>query len=71
MKTRFDYINEALAVIALREESIGRILSSDTGFELFRNSSAERFNAMYMLRKKLHDKHIHYLECENLIVEIM
>lgn len=71
METRFQHIDEALTAITLREESIGRILSSETGLELCNHAIGERSQKMYRLRVRLHVKRQHYLECENLIVDII
>lgn len=71
METRFQHIDEALSAIALREESITRILTSETGLELCNHAIGERCTKMYRLRVRLHVKRKHYLECENLIVDIM
>lgn len=71
MDTRFQHIDEALSAIVLREESIGRILMSDTGFELCHHATGARYQAIFNLRIKLHDKRQHYLECEKLIIDIM
>lgn len=71
MDTRFEHIDEALTAITLREESIARILRSETGFELFNHATGKRFQEMNKLRDALHVKHTHYLECELIIVNIM
>lgn len=71
METRFEHIDEALSAIVLREESIGRILMSDTGFELCHHATGERYQAIFDLRIRLHTKRQHYLDCENFIIDII
>lgn len=71
METRLQHIKEALSVIELREESISRILKSETGFELFNHAIGERREKMDKLRIRLRVKRQHYLECEILILDIM
>lgn len=71
MDNRMQHIDEALAAIVLREENIGRILMSETGFELCNHAKGSRYKAIFDLRMRLHTKRQHYLECENLIIDIM
>lgn len=71
MGTRFKHLDDAYKAIARKEEMIYDLLNSETAYEILRVSSFRRSQEIINLRKALITKRMHYLECEEIIIDLM
>lgn len=71
MGTRFKHLDDAYKAIARKEEMIYNLLNSETAFEILISSSLRRSKEIINLRKALTTKRMHYIECEEIIIDLM